>query len=109
MTTTCTFGANCNETSPVVKKYVRSLLHQVVDLEKKTYQIENWLTITFKLEELRNDMKMLAMLSGELSISAKYFSPFANVSKDDNTSAVNTRYNCNALQATCYVCSNFGL
>ena len=30
-------------------------------------------------------MKMLAMLAGELTISAKYFSPFANVCKDDCT------------------------
>ena len=36
----------------------------------------------FKLEELPNDMKMLAMLAGELTISAKYFSPFVNVSLD---------------------------
>ena len=79
------FGANCDETSPVVKKYVRSLLHQIVGLEKKTFQIENCPTIRFKLEELPNDMKMLAMLSGELTISAKYFSPFANVSKDNDT------------------------
>lgn len=66
-----------------VKKYVGSLLHQVVDLEGKTFKIENWLTVT--LEELPNDMKMLAMLSGEFTISAKYFSPFANVSNDDDT------------------------
>ena len=76
----CIFGANCDETSPVVEKYVRSLLHQVVDLERKT-----WLTVTFKLEELPNDVKMLAMLSGELTISAKYFPPFAIVSNDDET------------------------
>ena len=57
----CIFGASCDETSPVVKKYVRSLLHQVVDLERKTFQIGSWLTVTFKLEELLNDMKMLAM------------------------------------------------
>ena len=68
-----------------MKKYVRSLLHQVVDLERKTFQTGNWLTVTFKLEELPNDMKMLAMLSGELTISAKYFSPFGNISDDDET------------------------
>ena len=41
------------------------------------------LKYTFKLEELPNDMKMLAMLAGELTVSAKYFSPFANVSLAD--------------------------
>ena len=40
---------------------------------------------SFKFQELPNDMKMLAMLAGELTISAKYFSPFANVCKDDCT------------------------
>ena len=68
-----------------MKKYVRSLLHQAVDLERTTFQTGNWLTVTFKLEELPNDMKMLAMLSGKLTISAKYFSPFGNISDDDET------------------------
>ena len=40
---------------------------------------------SFKFQELPNDMKLLAMLAGELTISAKYFSPFANVCKDDCT------------------------
>jgi hypothetical protein len=81
----CILGANCDETSQVVKKYVRSLVHQIAELDKKIFQIDDWVTITFKVQELPNDMKMLAMLAGELVISSKYFSPFANVCKDDAT------------------------
>ena len=39
--------------------------------------------VTFKFVLLPNDMKYLAFLGGELSISATYFSPFANVKKND--------------------------
>ena len=79
------FGANCDETSPVVRKYVRFLLNQIVQLEETVFEFGHGLTITFKFKEFPNDMKMLAMLAGELPISAKYFSPFANVCKDDCT------------------------
>ena len=39
--------------------------------------------MSFNFERLPNDMKYLAFLAGELSISASYFSPFADVEKDD--------------------------
>ena len=60
------FGANCDENSPVVKKYVRSLLPQLSELERTEYEFEDF-KYRFKLEELLNDMKMLAMLAGELT------------------------------------------
>lgn len=41
--------------------------------------------MSFHFEELPNDMKMLAMLGGELSNSATFFSTFANVSTNDCT------------------------
>ena len=41
--------------------------------------------MSFHFEELPNDMKMLAVLGGELSNSAKFFSSFANVSTNDCT------------------------
>lgn len=41
--------------------------------------------MSFYFEELPNDMKMLAMLAGELSNSATFFSTFANVSTKDRT------------------------
>ena len=59
------FGANCDESSPVVKIYVRSLLPQILDLERTEFEDFKY---KFKLEELPNDMKMLAMLADELTI-----------------------------------------
>jgi hypothetical protein len=45
----CFFGPNCDDTSPVVKKYARSLIHLIVDLEKKltklrigSQSLSNW-------------------------------------------------------------------
>ena len=68
-----TFGANCDESSPVTKKNVRSLLPQIAELERAEYEFEG----------IKYRFKMLAMLAGELNISVKYFSPFANVSSAD--------------------------
>jgi hypothetical protein len=78
------FGANCEETSKVVHKYIQELCKQIDDLKGKIFEI-NGLHVTFKFQELPNDMKMLAMLGGELSNAATYFSSFANVSKNDCT------------------------
>ena len=63
---------------PVTKKYVTSLLPQLAELQRAEYIFEG-IEYSFKLEELPKDMKLLAMLAGEITISAKYFSPFANV------------------------------
>ena len=57
------FSANCDESSPVTKKYVRSLWPQIARLERAKYEFEG-IKFRFKLEELPNDMKMLAMLAG---------------------------------------------
>jgi len=73
------FGANCEETSPVVKKYLQAFCKQMASVSGKVYEI-NGIHVTFHIEELPNDMKMLAMLGGELSNAARYFSSFANVS-----------------------------
>ena len=35
--------------------------------------------IRFKFSEFPNDLKMLAFLAGELTLSARFFSTFANV------------------------------
>ena len=59
------FGGNCEETSPVVRKYCQFLCKEISDIEKKVFEIEG-LHVTFKCAELPNDMKMLAMLGGEL-------------------------------------------
>ena len=59
------FGANCDESSPVTKKCVRSLLPQLAELERAEYEFEG-IKYRFKFEELPNDM--LAMLAGELTL-----------------------------------------
>lgn len=76
------FGANLEESSTIVKRYVQSVCKQMAELEGKVFEI-NGLPVNFRFEELPNDMKMLAMLGGELSNSATYFSTFANVSTND--------------------------
>ena len=83
------FGGNVEETSPVVKKYINSVCKQIADLEGRTLEI-NGLHVSFHFEELPNDMKMLAMLGGELSNSATFFSTFANVSTNDCTDLTGT-------------------
>ena len=59
------FGANCEESCPVVKKYVQLLCQEITNLEGKVFEIEG-LKFTFKFEEVPNDMKMLAMLGGRV-------------------------------------------
>ena len=48
------FGANCDQSSPVVKKYVRSLLPQLLELERTEFEFKGC-KYRFKLEELPND------------------------------------------------------
>ena len=55
-----------------MEKYVQLLCQEIADLEGKVFEIKG-LKVTFKFEEVPNDMKMLAMLGGELSNSAKFF------------------------------------
>jgi len=47
------------------------LLPQLAELDRAECEFES-IKYRFELEELPNDMKMLAMLAGELTISAKY-------------------------------------
>ena len=56
------FGANCQETSMVFKKYVLATCKQMADLHGKVFEI-NGLFVTFSFEEPPNDMKILAMLA----------------------------------------------
>ena len=74
----------------VVKKYVLATRKQMTDLQGKVFEI-NGLSVTFSFEELPNDMKMLAMLGGELSNSATYFSTFGNATLE-NCRDVNKRH-----------------
>lgn len=72
------FGANCSESSLVVQRYVKFLFSEMSDIENKTFQV-NGTEVKFTFSEFPNDLKMLAFLAGELSVSATYFSTFANV------------------------------
>ena len=76
------FGANVEESSLVVKKYAQYVYKQIAELECKVFEICGF-HVTFRFDELPNDMKMLAMLAGELSNSATYFSMFGNVNTSD--------------------------
>lgn len=77
------FGAHCeSESCGVVQNYVKFACKQMKDLEGKVFAIDGF-HVTFKFQELPNDMKMLATLAGELPNSARYFSTFATVSTED--------------------------
>ena len=76
------FGANVDESSPLVEAYVRKLVMDLLYLEDNVFVIDG-LKVEFCVGELPNDMKMLAFLGGELSNAATYFSTFANVSQTD--------------------------
>ena len=77
-------GGNAEESALVVEKYIQAVCKQTADLEGKVIEIEG-IKVTFQFQELPNDMTMFAMLGGELSNAATYFSTFANVSKKDCT------------------------
>ena len=76
------FGANCSEDSVVVRGYVSYLFKEISVLEKQSYSFGDR-EVRFKFSEFPNDLKMSAFLSGELPVSAKFFSTFANVSTGD--------------------------
>ena len=78
------FGGNVEETSLIVKKYVNFVCKQIKDLKGCVFEI-NGLHVSFYFEELPNDMKILAMLAGELSNSVTFFSTSANVRTKDCT------------------------
>lgn len=79
-------GANCSEDCEAIRRYVLKLSQDIKEIEKKTYSVsvdgQLW-NVSFSFDMFPNDMKYIAFLAGELSISATYFSPFANVKKAD--------------------------
>lgn len=79
-------GANCKEDCEPIRRYVCKLADEMNEVEKKTLSVNvdgKDITVSFSFEMFPNDMKYLAFLAGELSNSAKYFSSFAYVKKDD--------------------------
>ena len=82
------FGANVEENSLVVKRFVLKTIHDIKYLESKVFDImlgETQHKVEFFLGELPNDMKMLYFLAGELWNLANYFSTFANVTQTNST------------------------
>jgi hypothetical protein len=57
-------------------------LKEITEIEKREFQIDGK-NVKFTFSEFPNDLKMMAFLAGELPISAKYFSTFANVNTDN--------------------------
>ena len=78
------FGANVEESLLVVKKYAQHVYKPIVELEGKVFESCGF-HVAFRFEEPLNDMKILAMLAGELSNPARYFSTFGNVNTSDCT------------------------
>ena len=76
------FGANCQESSIVVQRYVKFLLGEISEIEKKTFQV-NGTNVMFKCAEFRNDLKMMTFSAGEFPVSATYISTYANVNIDN--------------------------
>ena len=79
-------GASCSEDCEPVRRYVVLLERQMTEIEGKMFLVEidgKEKFVSFQFELLPNDMKYLAFLGGELSISASYFSPFADINKKD--------------------------
>ena len=79
------FGANVAEDTKLVERYVLNLISDIKFLESKTFTTKvtgEEIKFEFRLGELPSDLKMLCFLAGELTSSAHYFSPFANVNKD---------------------------
>lgn len=62
------------------------LRDQMTRIEGNLYSIQvdgNEKFVSFQFELLPNGMKYLAFLAGNLSISACYFSPFADIRKEN--------------------------
>lgn len=80
------FGANCSENCVPVERFISKLMSDIQHLTITIYPVMckgEPVQVKFVIEELPNDMKMLAFLGGELSNSTAYFSTFADVSKND--------------------------
>ena len=71
-------AAGCEEEHPVLLAYARQLAAEAEALDGQQVEIAGT-TCTFSCRLLPVDMKWLAIYSGELPNSARYFSSFANV------------------------------
>ena len=80
------FGGNVDETSKISSRFIQKFMLDIKFLESNVFKLEmndKVYNVEFRLNELPNDMKMLAFLAGELTNSAHYFLTFANVCQAD--------------------------
>ena len=80
------FGANCSENTKPVERFHNHLAREIDTVENKTYVLTHngqSVNVKFYIAELHNDMKTLSFITGELSNNAKYFSSFADVTKEN--------------------------
>ena len=77
------FGANVDETSDIVKLYLKELVADLYYLESKVFEVDG-VKVEFMVGGLPNDMKMLSFLAGELSNSSTHFLTFANVCQKES-------------------------
>ena len=80
------FGANVDEKSTVVKRYIQHTVTELRHLEENIFELNICGTVVkveYKVAELPNDMKMVCFLASELSNCAHYFTTFANANHSD--------------------------
>ena len=75
-------GGNCAETHPAMYSYVKNVVTDLEMIEAKVYDICNK-RITFKCKLVPADQKWHAVMGGELSNAATYFSTYGNASTTD--------------------------
>jgi len=75
-------GSNCKEDDPVVINFTKHFVKEMETIEARKYMIRN-VEVKFVFQLVPCDQKWLACMAGELNNAAKYFSTFANVSKND--------------------------
>lgn len=88
------FGADVEESSSTVRKFVLKVIADIKYLESTVFTINvNDVVhkVEFSLGELPNDMKMLAFLAGELTNSSYYFTTFGTANQD-NAANMNFSY-----------------
>ena len=76
-------GADCEEDCAFLKKYTDHLRQEMEAMEGKTLSTPKGNNVMFYFDLIPSDMKWASSMSGELSNSATYFSPFANVSQNN--------------------------
>lgn len=78
-------GSNSPENSPLMKHYTDHLRREMEEVEGQQLTTPQGYQITFRMKLIPCDMKWASSMSGELNNCASYFSPFANVNQNTET------------------------